>query len=257
MVPPMVLTLLTLSMLAQQKCVTVGATRTCGYECVDNGARGQCSQTPAGVCAKNSSQVVCFDPPLWLAAIYGSSIPKPACETEVTSVACGYDCKKEGGKVSCAQTPAGICARNYGAITCFDPPSEVYGVFGKSVPAPTCKAQDAHVACGYSCAAGNGQIACAKTPFGTCSEGSGVPPTCFDPDRLVICAKGTSTPKPGCVRQGGAFICGYSCTRAGDEVACAKTPDGTCDTAGPGKPVCFDPPVRGGTAACLEAAAAR
>lgn len=253
----MLLTLVTIAVLAQpaQKCVTVGGTRTCGFECVDNGARGQCTQTFAGVCAKNSSQVLCFDPPLWLAAVWGGAVPKPTCESEGGSIACGYDCKKEGGRVACASTPSGICTRNYGSITCFDPPPAVYGALGKSVPAPTCKAQEGKVACGYDCHANNGQLACAKTPFGVCGDAGGSP-SCFDPDKAVICAKGASTPKASCVRVGGTLFCGYACARAGDEVSCAKTPDGTCDTAGPGKPTCFDPPVRGGSSACLEAVAA-
>ncbi len=254
----MVLALAAMAVLAQsgQKCVTVGGTRTCGYECAENGAKAACAQTPNGVCGKNSAMVTCFDPPLYLTGALGGSVPKPTCETDGVTVACGYDCKKENGKVACAETPSGICTRQYGAITCFDPPPAVYGVFGKSVPAPSCKAQDATVACGYSCVAGGGRIACAKTPFGTCSENAGAI-SCFDPDKLVICAKGTSTPKPECVLQSGRFVCGYHCARAGDEVACAATPDGSCDTGGPGKPVCFDPPVRGGSNACLEAAASR
>jgi len=254
----MVLAFVALAVLSQsdQKCLTVSGTRVCGYGCVENGVRAACAQTHSGVCAKNSTQVMCFDPGLWLTAVWGGEVPKPSCETDGSTIACGYDCKKGGGQVACAATPAGICTRQYGRITCFDPPPEVYGVFGKNVPAPACKAQDSQVACGYSCLASNNQIACAKTPFGVCGEAGGSP-TCFDPDRTVICAKGTSTAKPACVKISGQVVCGYQCTRAGDEVACAKTPDGTCDTGGPGKPVCFDPPMRGGSSACLEAAASR
>lgn len=254
----MLLTLATLAVLTQsgQKCVTVGGTRTCGIECVENGVRAQCTQTPVGVCSKNSTQVVCFDPPLWLTGVWGGAVPKPTCETDGTNIACGYDCKREGTRVACAGTPSGVCTRQYGSITCFDPPPEVYGVFGKAVPAPTCKAQDGQVACGYSCVASNNQVACARTPFGACFDGA-VAPSCFDPDKAVICAKGTSTAKAQCVRQGSNIFCGYQCARAGDEVNCAKTPDGSCDTAGPGKPVCFDPPMRGGSSACLEAIGAR
>lgn len=239
-----------------QKCVTVGGVRTCGYECVDNGSRGACMQTPVGVCAKNSSTVMCFDPPLWLNGVWGGPLPKPTCVTEGSNIACGYDCKRESQRVECAATPLGICTRQYGTVVCFDPPPEVYGVFGKSVPAPSCKAQDGIVACGYGCVSGANQIACAKTPFGMCAEAGGAP-GCFDPDKNTICAKGASTAKAQCVKQSGNVICGYSCTRAGDEIACAKTPDGSCDTNGPGKPVCFDPPMRGGSAACLEAAGAK
>jgi hypothetical protein len=249
---------LTLTLLSQagQKCVTVSSTRVCGYECAENGSSAQCTQTPFGVCAKNSAQVVCFDPPLWLSAVWGSAVPKPGCETDGKSIVCGYDCKRDGPRIACASTPAGICTRQYGTVTCFDPPPEVYGVFGKSVPPPACKAQDGQVACGYGCMAANNQIACAKTPFGACGEAGGAP-SCFDPDAAVICAKGAATAKAQCVTQSNSVFCGYACARAGIEVACAKTPDGTCDTSGPGKPVCFDPPMRGGSAACLEAARAR
>jgi hypothetical protein len=252
----MLLPVLVVMLLAQdQKCVTVNSTRACGFECLENGVSAQCAQTALGVCAKNSSKVTCFDPPVWLAGVWRGA-PKPTCESDGSAIACGYDCKKGGGKVACAATPSGVCTRQYGSIVCFDPPAEVYGVFGSSVPAPSCKAQDGKIACGYGCLGANGALACAKTPFGTCAEAGGAP-NCFDPDRFVICAKGSSTPKADCVRKSGAVFCGYKCAQAGDEVSCAKTPDGTCDTAGPGKPVCFDPPVRGGSSACLEAAAQR
>ncbi len=235
------------------KCVTTGSTRVCGYDCAENGATAQCAQTPSGVCGKNSSAVLCFDPGLWLTPLY-PSIPRPACISEGGNIACGYDCKREGGKASCAQTPKGACVAQYGSVFCVDPPPEVYAVLGADVPPPTCKAQEGKVACGYACVSGGGKLSCAKTPFGTCAE-NGSAPQCFDPDKTVICSKGKSTPKPECVSASGRLVCGYHCATAGAEVACAKTPDGTCDTAGPGKPVCFDPPVRGGSSACLEAAA--
>ena len=254
----MLLALAAVTVLAQsgQKCLTVGGVRTCGFECVDNGSRAACTQSSAGVCSKNSSTVVCFDPPTYLTGVWGGEVPKPACVSDGTGIACGYDCKQTGGKVACAGTPSGICTAAYGSITCFDPPPVVYGVYGSSVPPPTCKAQDGRVACGYSCASGAGQLACAKTPFGVCAESGGAP-SCFDPDKAVICAKGTSLEKATCLKKGTSVFCGYACARAGDEIACARSPDGSCDTGGPGKPACFDPPVRGGSAACLEAAASR
>ena len=158
----MFLALVALAVLAQpaQKCVTVSGTRSCGYDCVDNGVRGACAQTQAGVCSKNSTQVMCFDPGLFLTAVWGGAVPRPACESAGSTIACGYDCKKEGGRVACAATPSGVCTAQYGSITCFDPPPEVYGVFGKSVPAPACKAQDGQVACGYNCLGSNNQLAC-------------------------------------------------------------------------------------------------
>lgn len=236
------------------QCVTSNGARVCGYSCVENGSTAACAQSPQGVCAKNASQVTCFDPPLWLGALNLKDLPKPACVSDGANLACGYDCKREGGRVACAQTPKGRCEAHYGALTCADPTPETYAVLQGDVPAPKCLAQDGLVGCGYGCVAGGGRISCARTPFGLCAENGGAP-ECFDPPKEVVCAKGRSVPKPACVRASGSqLVCGYDCKQAGATVACAKTPDGKCDTGG-STPVCFDPPVRGGTAACLEAAA--
>lgn len=252
----MLTTLLLSAALAQApQCVTSNGARVCGFSCLDNGATAQCAQTPEGVCAKNSSVVTCFDPPLWLKPLSLGALPKPACVSEGGNLACGYDCKREGGRVACAQTPKGLCQASYGALTCFDPPPEAYAVLQGDLPAPKCVAQEGRVACGYGCVASNGLIACARTPFGVCDENGGAP-RCFDPSKEVVCAKGKTVAKPKCMRGPSSAVCGYDCKQAGTAVACAKTPDGTCDTSGPNGPVCFDPPVRGGTAACLEAAAA-
>ncbi len=240
---------------AEPKCVTTNGTRVCGYGCIDNGSSARCAQTPDGVCGKSGSVVTCFDPPLWLAALHLSVVPKPTCVYDGGNLACGYDCKREGGRVACAQTPKGMCQAQYGALVCADPPPEVYAVLGDDTPSPTCKAQDGTVTCGYQCLAAGGRIACAKTPFGVCAENGGTP-LCLDPGKAVICAKGKSVERPACVKQSGTLVCGYHCAVGGAQASCAATPDGSCDTAGPGKPVCFDPPVRGGSAACLEAAAA-
>ena len=247
---------LVLLVLAQAPgCVTVNGTRTCGFHCIDNGATAACAKTALGVCAKNSGTVTCFDPPTWVLAVW-SSPPKPECVTDGARIACGYDCKRQSGDVQCAQTPKGVCTTTANQLLCFDQPPEVYGALGANVPSPSCVVREGRIACGYSCVTGAGTTSCAKTPFGVCAE-DGSTPTCFDPGRDVICAKGTSTPRPKCTPSGnGRFVCGYGCAIAGGQVACAQTPDGTCDTAGPGQPQCFDPPVRGGSAACLEAAAA-
>lgn len=235
---------------AAPQCVSLNGSRTCGYSCVENGATARCAQTPAGICTKTGSAVACFDPPTWLAAIK-AEFPKPTCLSDGGNLACGYDCKREGGQVACAQTPRGICFARYGRLTCMDPPPSVYATLGEQTAKPTCKAQDGVVACGYQCLAGNGVIECTTTPWGTCAEFGGVP-DCFDPPKEVICAMGKDTPKPECVNASGRVVCGYHCVTAGTTVGCALTPNGSCDTKGSGGPTCFDPPVRGGTAACLE-----
>ena len=94
-------------------------------------------------------------------------------------------------------------------------------------------------------------MGCNRTPFGVCAEKGG-PVSCFDPDRYVVCAKGTATPKPECVYQSGGFTCGYHCANSLSQVTCDKTPDGSCNAEGVGAPVCFDPPVRGGDEQCVE-----
>lgn len=249
------LTLFTLLSQSPQQCITVNNARVCGFNCVENGSSGACSQTPQGVCAKSTSSVLCFDPPQWLTLMNTTGFPRPTCVTEGTTVACGYDCKKLNGRGSCAQTPRGVCVVAYNDVTCFDPPPEVYGVFENATPAPKCEQRDGRVACGYNCAFAAGKTSCAVTPFGVCAE-NGSQVVCFDPSKAVLCQKGKSTPKPQCVPQSGSFTCGYKCAVAGAESNCAQTPDGSCDTGAPGKPTCFDPPVRGGTNACLEAAIA-
>ncbi len=97
--------------------------------------------------------------------------------------------------------------------------------------------------CGYNCLE--------TASGGDCAEKGGSV-TCFDPDKYVICAKGKSTPKPDCVYASGTYTCGYDCKINYGIVGCAKTPNGTCNTDGYGKPVCFDPPVRGGDEQCVE-----
>lgn len=251
----MIAVTLTLLLSQTPQCVNVGGTRTCGFNCIDNGVRADCSKTPFGVCAKSGSAVRCFDPPTWLQGVWPTP-PKASCITDGSNVTCGYDCKRAGGQMACASTPNGMCSITGGYLSCFDPPPEVYGAFGGEVPAPTCEVRLGQVVCGYNCAYAGGKTACAKTPFGVCAE-DGRTPVCFDPPKAVICAHGKQTPKPKCIPVGnGALACGYTCATASGATVCSLTPEGTCDNKGPGLPQCFDPPARGGSAACLEAAAA-
>jgi hypothetical protein len=245
---------LALAQTPTQGCITVGGQRVCGYSCVDNGSRGACAKTELGVCAKNGSNITCFDPPTWLFAVW-SSPPKPSCVTDATTIACGYDCKRQSGQALCAQTPKGVCVNTSNQLKCFDPPPEVYGALGSNVPAPSCVVREGRVACGYGCITGNGVPMCAQTPFGVCAEDGSVP-QCFDPSKQLICAAGGSLAKPKCQPIGqGRLVCGYNCTTSSGVTACSQTPEGKCDTGGPGGPNCFDPPQRGGSSACLEAAA--
>ena len=46
---------------------------------------------------------------------------------------------------------------------------------------------------------------------------------------------------PHCVSQGAELACGYQCTSAMSQVACAQTPEGLCAST-QGRAVCWDPP---------------
>lgn len=245
--------LTTLLLTQAPDCISVLGARVCGYSCkTANGVDGRCAATPSGVCQLHAGKVVCFDPPVWLAVALGGAPPEPKCLTDGSAIACGYNCVNQLGKVACASTPAGACkARPDNQIVCADPPPEVYGVFGSKAPPMSCRIRLQEVACGYNCTDSGGQLACTKTPMGTCDTQLG-PPTCVDPDKFVICAGGAQTKPPKCQLQGTTLACGYNCTTAGSAVACAKTPQGSCDTGGPGGPTCFDPPLRAGSSKCLR-----
>lgn len=235
------------------ECLPVTGGRVCGFHCeTANGLSAKCAETPFGVCTQAAGAVLCFDPPPWLAVAYGGSPPPPKCLIDGTSVACGYDCKSGGGKVACARTPAGACLMTpKHDVVCADPPAAVYGVFGAKTPRMACASYLQTVACGYGCVQAGGVLACATTPFGVCDTREATP-VCFDPDKYVICAGGAQTPRPTCTQHAGKLACGYRCATVGSEIACAQTPKGTCDDQGPGGPVCFDPPVRGGSATCTR-----
>ncbi|MCC6334044.1 MAG: hypothetical protein IT380_08670 [Myxococcales bacterium] len=250
------LTLLVLSQ-AGPKCVTVDGTRVCGYDCKDVGGRAACAQTPYGVCEVGvGPTLLCFDPPTWLTRVM-SSIPKPSCIWRGATGACGYDCKGQGSAVGCAQTPRGTCIAEYDRVVCADPPAAVYGVYSAEAPRPVCKARDNMIACGYGCKnSGSVHLACAATPFGVCGEQGGKV-TCFDPDEQVICAEDKATPMPKCAMEGPRIACGYDCKQGGGTVVCAQTPKGKCDASQAGAPVCFDPPVTGGSKQCLSVLGSR
>ncbi len=242
-----------LSQAVGPECISVGGQRVCGYHCLQTPSGGACAQTPDGLCKRGDhDQLRCFDPPLFLKRVYGDKLPAPTCVSRGMNMACGYHCASDGDVVGCAKTPFGQCIANWSKVTCFDPPVEVYGVYGTKLPETECIARGRQLACGYHCTAGGDpMIGCSKTPFGTCAEKGGSV-TCFDPDKYVICSMGKATPKPECVYQSGNYTCGYDCKIALGLVGCAKTPAGTCNAEGTGQPVCFDPPVRGGDGQCVE-----
>lgn len=238
-----------LSQTPDPQCVSVNGQRVCGFDCKIAQGTARCAQTPAGVCSEASGQIVCFDPPIWLLRVYGKSVPKPTCIWRGVRSACGYNCDTMGDSMACARTPRGVCKSAYDRVTCSDPPSAAYFVFGKEVPQPTCDAFGGKVFCGYSCRSTLDRAACARTPFGVCDEREGTL-SCFDPPPQVICKYLKRTPKPTCLASFGVLACGYNCKAVGGSTACAKSPEGSCDTEG-GGPVCFDPPLDDVNGDCL------
>lgn len=231
-------------------CRSIDGQVACGYACKSDGLRVRCAQTPQGKCQVIDGQAVCFDPPAFVARVYGASLPEPECKTIDGVVGCGYGCVTDFGKVKCARTPAGVCRTRNGDIECFDPPAAVFALFGKETPKAECRAQGVKLACGYKCISGDEGVKCAATPVGVCkSEGGRL--TCFDPSPEALCAWGKSIPAPQCKSNDGTPVCGYACTQAFSRSACASTPAGLCKVFD-SEVHCFDPPsAPQAEAACL------
>jgi hypothetical protein len=224
-------------------CATASGQTACGYGCKTANGRAKCAQTPQGVCTVHDGQVRCFDPPRILSQVM-DEVPVPECKVAQGKSVCGYNCSS----ARCASTPAGICQ----AQVCFDPPDEVFAVWGDAVPPPKCLAQGGRVACGYGCVAGSGSVACAKTPIGVCFVKDGTA-RCFDPASGVLCANGKDLERPACLEDFGQIACGYDCKSTNGKVACAQTPRGSCNDAS-GSVTCFDPPIDPGeSTACFRA----
>ena len=232
-------------------CRSVDGHVACGYHCKSDGQRLRCAKTPQGHCQVIDGQAVCFDPPPHIIRIYGEALPQPECKTIDGQVACGYQCATQFGKVKCARTPAGTCIGRNDEVVCFDPPPEVYAIYGRDTPRAECRGSGSGFSCGYKCTAGSGQVACSKTPVGVCKS-NGLQLTCFDPPAQALCTWGKSLPALQCQLSDGQPVCGYTCTKAYSKVACAATPKGLCkvfDT----EVRCFDPPsAQEADLACLS-----
>jgi hypothetical protein len=232
-------------------CRSVDGQVACGYTCKSDGLRVQCAKTPWGRCQVVEGQAVCFDPPAYIVRIYGDALPEPECKTIDGVVACGYQCATQFGKVKCARTPAGMCMGRNDEVVCFDPPPEVYAIYGRDTPRVECRSQGLDTACGYKCTSGAGKLACARTPLGVCkSENTRL--ACFDPPPGALCTWGRSLPPLECRSSEGQPVCGYACTKAYSRVACAATPKGLCKVFD-SEVHCFDPPsIQEADAACLS-----
>lgn len=120
---------------------------------------------------------------------------------------------------------------------------------------PQCVTAYGETACGYDCTAAYGEIACAQTPHGVCQAQYGEV-TCWDPpvvarveDHQIAEYRGEhrrpelrDDAPPRCVSAYGTTACGFDCTAAYGQVACAATPQGACEAAY-GDLKCWDPPT--------------
>lgn len=176
---------------------------------------------------------------LTLALMVLAQAGSPECLTVGGARTCGYDCKKVGGVVRCAQTPQGVCLQGSEGVLCYDPPLWLTQVM-KKVPAPTCLWRGANGACGYDCQALSETVACAATPRGSCISAYGKL-ACADPTPATWGVYGEEPPRPKCIAEKSTVICGYDCKVTDLSSGCAATPWGACTLVG-GRVVCADPP---------------
>ena len=108
----------------------------------------------------------------------------------------------------------------------------------------TCVTSNGKSACGYSCVAAHGDVACARTPAGICkatSDNTASPGVvCWDPPDWVRAHYGDVVPQAECIARNGQVLCGYACAAIGNELGCAQSPDGICRASSRGV-VCWDP----------------
>lgn len=104
------------------ECLTRYGKTACGYHCEAHDGEVACAQSPDGICRTSVAELVCWDPhPSTYCYAIGRRMPRPRCIVSDGKIACGYGCEARGGKLACAQTPAGSCTTRPGEIICFDP----------------------------------------------------------------------------------------------------------------------------------------
>ncbi|WP_224367811.1 hypothetical protein [Hyalangium versicolor] len=164
----------------QAECKTAYGKTVCGYDCKAAFGEVKCAQTPHGICEAAYDRLVCFDPPAYVVRAFQGEPPRPSCKSGYGLITCGYQCASGYGQVQCSQTPWGVCESGYDRVLCFDPSERVIRQYGSDLPTPQCKSGYGKIACGYSCASGNGEVRCSQTPEGICVAASGAV-QCFDP----------------------------------------------------------------------------
>ena len=115
----------------------------------------RCAQTPQGRCQVMDGQVVCFDPPAYVAGAYGSSLPEPECKAGETQAACGYSCTHVLRQAQVRAHPGGVNlpgprGMRWSALIL---PPRCSPSTATTRPKSECRSQGTDFACGYHCAA--------------------------------------------------------------------------------------------------------
>lgn len=158
-----------------------------------------------------------------------TQVPAQQCVSEYGQTKCGYACTAGSGHVKCASTWLGACVAAYGKVVCWDPSAEVLQSVSRRTASAQCLAQYGKIACGWSCAAGYGDVKCAATPVGACLADNG----------KVVCSDGVvggrgrfrEVPQQQCVSAFGKTACGWGCVADYGQVKCATRPGGVCQAA--------------------------
>lgn len=101
------------------------------------------------------------------------SFPTYQCLSAYGETACGFSCTSGYGDLKCAQTPLGVCHSAYGEVVCWDPPRWLGYHLPPGMPRASCISAYGDIACGFRCQAAFGEVACAQTPWGTCTVSYG------------------------------------------------------------------------------------
>jgi hypothetical protein len=138
---------------------------------------------------------------LWLVSVPVSAQPSPSsqpgsqCLNVQGRTVCGFKCHSNGTEARCAQTPYGVCQTVGGRVHCWDPPGIVVQYPPLGGGRAECTGNGGRVECGYNCRWFNGNVACARTPYGVCTTTS-TRVFCWDPPDSVIQEFGSATPTP-------------------------------------------------------------
>jgi hypothetical protein len=216
---PFVVALISSDAQAAPECLTSSGKTACGHHCQAGYGQVRCAQSAHGVCTYTSGMVACWDPPPLLQRAYEERVPRPSCVSAGGQIACGYHCVSSYERPQCAQTPFGACRSNEGRAVCWDPPGQVFAQLGARTPVASCSAAFGKVACGYSCAAHDGELRCSQTPGGFCRVQQGAI-VCWDPPLEGMQAVFEPGAERACMEAAGARTCGYRCLSSRDAVRC-------------------------------------